>query len=121
VGTEEGLVHLATTAYSSRYLRTFPAHSTPVYNIQWNPFVPEVFVTCAAEFVLKMWHKDSVRPILRFDLGALAGDVAWAPYSSTVFAAVTSEGKVFVYDLSINKYNPVCVQVHLILLDISSN
>ena len=39
------------------------------------------------------------------------GDVAWAPYSSTPFAAVTCEGKVFVYDLSVNKYSPICVQV----------
>ena len=57
------------------------------------------------------------------------GDVAWAPYSSTVFAAVTVDGKVeenlvsciflpvrqnlfqvHIYDLYINKYNPVCVQ-----------
>ena len=110
VGTEEGKVHLATTQYSSQYLMTYPAHSTPVYTIQWNSFVPTVFVTCAAEFVLKVWHKDSPRPILRFDLGSQIGDVAWAPYSSTVFAAVTVDGKVFVYDLSVNKYNPVCVQ-----------
>ena len=40
------------------------------------------------------------------------GDVAWAPYSSTVFAAVTFEGKVYIYDLSVNKYNPICVQVN---------
>ena len=29
-----------------------------------------------------------------FDLNAQVGDVAWAPYSSTVFAAVTVDGKV---------------------------
>ena len=39
------------------------------------------------------------------------GDIAWAPYSSTVFAVVTLDGKVFVFDLSINKYNAICVQV----------
>ena len=47
----------------------------------------------------------------RFDLGSQVGDVAWAPYSSTVFAAVTIDGKVFVYDLAANKYQPVCAQV----------
>ena len=46
----------------------------------------------------------------RFDVGSQVGDVAWAPYSSTVFAAVTIEGKVYIYDLSVNKYNPICVQ-----------
>ena len=39
------------------------------------------------------------RPIKSFDLGNSVGDVTWAPYSSTVFAAVTSEGKLYVYDL----------------------
>ena len=38
------------------------------------------------------------------------GDVAWAPYSSTVFGAVTVDGKVHVYDLSMNKYKAACVQ-----------
>lgn len=41
---------------------------------------------------------------------AQVGDVAWAPYSSTVFAAVTSDGKVHVYDLSVNKHDPLCEQ-----------
>ena len=36
------------------------------------------------------------------------GDAAWAPYSSTVFAAVTADGKVFVFDLNVNKYEPIC-------------
>lgn len=34
----------------------------------------------------------------------------WAPYSSTVFAAVTNDGKVHVYDINVNKYKPMCVQ-----------
>ena len=29
-----------------------------------------------------------------FDLNSAVGDVAWAPYSSTVFAAVTADGNV---------------------------
>lgn len=33
-------------------------------------------------------------PLFIFDLGASVGDVKWAPDSSTVFAAVTTEGKV---------------------------
>lgn len=31
-----------------------------------------------------------------YDLNSAVGDVAWAPYSSTVFAAVTINGKVSV-------------------------
>lgn len=49
-------------------------------------------------------------PMFTFDLNSVVGCVAWAPYSSTVFAAVTAEGKVFIYDLSLNKYEALCVQ-----------
>ena len=41
---------------------------------------------------------------------AQVGQVAWAPYSSTVFSAVTEEGKVILYDLDITKYKPICSQ-----------
>ena len=37
-------------------------------------------------------------------------DASWSPQTSTVFALTTVDGKVHVYDLSINKYNPLCVQ-----------
>jgi dynein intermediate chain 1 len=49
-------------------------------------------------------------PLLSFDLGAVVGDVAWAPYSSTVFAAVTDEGRVAVFDVAQNRQLPLCVQ-----------
>eukprot|EP00983_Pelagomonas_calceolata_P072355 1151680-Pelagomonas_calceolata.AAC.2 len=38
------------------------------------------------------------------------GDIAWAPYSATVFAAVTDDGKVHVYDLYEDKLMPMCAQ-----------
>ena len=38
------------------------------------------------------------------------GDVCWSPYSSTVFAAVTTDGKVYLFDLSQNKREPLCAQ-----------
>lgn len=43
-------------------------------------------------------------------VGNAVGDVAWSPYSSTVFAAVTSDGKVHVFDLAENKHEPLCEQ-----------
>lgn len=47
---------------------------------------------------------------MSFDLGNAVGDVAWSPYSSTVFAAVTADGKVHVFDLNENKHEPLCEQ-----------
>ena len=40
-------------------------------------------------------------PLTSVNIGNAVGGVAWAPYSSTVFAAVTSDGKVSL-DLVVN-------------------
>ena len=45
-----------------------------------------------------------------FDLGNSVGDVVWSPYSATVFGAVTDDGQVHIFDLSQEKYEPVCQQ-----------
>lgn len=49
-------------------------------------------------------------PMFTFDLNSVVGDIAWSPFSATVFAAVTADGKVHMFDLNINKYEPLCVQ-----------
>jgi dynein intermediate chain 1 len=81
-----------------------------VYSLKWNPFHPRVFISCSADWTVKIWDHNSAQPILSFDLGNAVGDVAWAPYSSTVFAAVTSDGKVHIFDLAENKHEPICEQ-----------
>ncbi|CAH8842099.1 unnamed protein product [Trichobilharzia szidati] len=111
VATEEGMVYKCSKAYTSQYLATYEAHHMPVYRVAWNLFHPDIFITCSADWTVKIWHHRKSTPIFTFDLGSPVGDVAWAPYSSTVFAAVTADGRVHVYDLSINKYEPLCNQL----------
>lgn len=94
VGTEEGKIHKCSKAYSGQYLETYLGHHMAVYALKWNPFHPRVFISCSADWTVKIWDHNIAHPILSFDLGNAVGDVAWAPYSSTVFAAVTSDGKV---------------------------
>merc|ERR1740117_1891287 len=91
VGTEEGYIHLCSTAYSGQYLETYKDHYLAVYSVKWNHFHPKTFLSCSADWTIKMWLTDLKRPILSYDLGNPIGDIAWAPYSSTVFAAVSYE------------------------------
>ena len=37
--------------------RSYKAHTTPVNSIQWSTFLPDVFISCASEFVIKIWSK----------------------------------------------------------------
>ena len=75
------MIHLYTTEFSTKVLRTFEAHSTPIYSLQWNSFLPTIFLSCAAEWTIKIWDMDTQGPLYTFDLSSPAGDVAWAPYS----------------------------------------
>ncbi|CCW62477.1 unnamed protein product [Phytomonas sp. EM1] len=109
VGTQEGVVMLCTTT-NVQYLERFEGHNMAVYTVRWNPYHPDVFISCSEDWTIKLWLKSSSKPLLTFDVGDAVGDVAWAPYSATVFAAVTSNGKVIVFDLNQNKTEPLCVQ-----------
>lgn len=100
VGTEEGKIHLCSKAYSGQYLETYEGHYLAVYAVKWNPYHPRVFVSCSADWTIRLWDSEITRPIVTFDLQSPIGDIQWAPYSSTVFAAVTSAGFLYVYDLS---------------------
>lgn len=111
VGTEEGTIYKCNTAYNSVYMRTYEeAHNMPVYKIAFNKYNSNIFASCSGDWRIKIWEDDRPEPLFMFDLGVPIGDVQWAPYSSTVFACVSSDGKVTVFDLNVNKYRPICSQ-----------
>lgn len=110
VGTEVGLIYKCSTLFSSKYLMTYNAHNMSVYRIDFNRFDSNIFVSCSGDWRVKVWEDMRPDPLFIFDLGSAVGDIKWAPYSSTVFAAVTTEGKVHVFDLNVNKYKAICVQ-----------
>nr|CAB3238694.1 dynein intermediate chain 2, ciliary [Phallusia mammillata] len=111
VGTEEGKIHKCSKAYSSQFLDTIDAHHMSVDAVRWNPFHPDIFISCSADWTVKIWdHNYRNQAMFTFDLNSAVGDVSWSPYSSTVFAAVTADGKVHVFDLNVNKYEALCEQ-----------
>src|SRR5690606_35853586 len=102
--TEEGAIQSYSKAYNSQFLRAFEGHHMAVYAVRWNPFHPHVFLTCSADWTVKLWEINTTKPVMTFDLSCSVGDIAWAPYSSTVFGVVTADGKVRVLDLHVNKH-----------------
>lgn len=111
VGTEQGVVHKCSKMYSSEYLASYAGHNMAVYSARWNLLHPDVFLSASADWTVKLW--DSSRDgtaIKAFDMSTSVGDIAWAPYSSTVFAVCMADGKVSVYDLAQHKHEPLCRQ-----------
>lgn len=56
VGTEEGLIFKCSTEFSSRYLMTYQAHYLPVYRIDYNKYNSNIFVSCGADWRIKIWE-----------------------------------------------------------------
>jgi len=112
VGTEEGRVHKGNLETPGSVVATFAlGHSMAVYCIKWNPWHPRVFLTCSADWTVRVWDSShTTGPILCYDMNNAVADGAWAPYSSTVFAVACEDSKVAVWDLSANKKEPLCLQ-----------
>jgi dynein intermediate chain 1 len=55
VGTEEGKVHKCSKAYNNQFLDTYDAHHMAVYAVRWNLFHPKIYMTCSADWTVKIW------------------------------------------------------------------
>ncbi|KAI8774111.1 WD repeat-containing protein 78, partial [Biomphalaria glabrata] len=106
-GTEDGYVHRCSCSHNEQYLESYQGHTGPVYSIQWSPFAPDIFLTCSADWTIKLWHQDKTKHVLSFHSSTKAvNDICWSPWSSTVFACV-NEAAVEVWDLAQSTLDPV--------------
>ncbi|KAG4092486.1 WD40 repeat-like protein [Neocallimastix lanati (nom. inval.)] len=110
VGTEEGNIFKCSTSYNKQYLMTYEGHQMAIYCTKYNKFHPRIFLSASADWTIKLWDHDYDKPIITFDLNSPVSSIEWSPYSSTIFAAVTNEGKIYIYELNEKKYEPVCEQ-----------
>ncbi|KAL1114953.1 hypothetical protein AAG570_007776, partial [Ranatra chinensis] len=111
VGTAEGLIYKCSVVYSATYLFVYKAHVMPIRKVNINSYNPSIFISCSHDETVKVWEDCRSLPLHNFHLESPVEDVQWAGYSSTVFAAVTRDGNVQIYDLSINRHDAVCIQI----------
>ncbi len=103
LGTEEGHIHLCSVKHRGHYIQSYEGHSMGVYTVSWNPFHEKVFVSCSADWTIKIWHYKVYQPLIIFDMQNAVGDVAWSPWCATIFAAVTVQGDMKFFDLNRNR------------------
>ncbi|KAF5397628.1 Dynein intermediate chain 1 axonemal [Paragonimus heterotremus] len=104
VGTTSGSILIYPTADFTHTLCMWSkAHQLAVYCLAWNPVVPEVLVSCSADWTTKFWAPRIQSCLLFIDLFAPTVEVAWAPYSSSTLALLTTDGRVLLYDLCVSK------------------
>jgi dynein intermediate chain 1 len=69
VGTEEGNIHLCSTAFSGDYQETYEGHNLAVYRVMFNLFDPETFVSASADWNIKVWNIKQKKALLCFEMG----------------------------------------------------
>lgn len=109
-GTEDGTVHRCSCSYNEQYLETYSGHTGPVYCIRCSPFWPPAFLSCSADWTVKVWHQKHPTYIHSFhsvDLSHVVHDVAWSPRTSTVFASVAGDGRIEIWDLWLSTLDPI--------------
>lgn len=94
-GTDDGWVHRCSVSYSEQYLDSFQAHLGSVYSVSWSPFRDDLFLSCGSDWTVCLWLIDRTLPILTFNTNQdEISDLKWCPFHSTVFACVTTGGKI---------------------------
>jgi len=107
-GTEDGPIHKCSCSYNEQHLESFFGHSGPVYKLRWSPFSPNIFLSCSADWSIKLWHQESPSAIYTFfSTTDYVADICWSPHNSTVFASVTGDGRIDVWDISVSTLDPL--------------
>ncbi|GFQ92854.1 dynein intermediate chain 2, ciliary [Trichonephila clavata] len=106
VGTEMGLIHRG-SLNDKRCDATYSEHKSQVYRVQWNYLHPRVFLSCAEDYTIQIWDHTERHSMFEFFFEHEVNDVAWAPFSSTLFAAISGNAIVSVFDLAIDKIEAI--------------
>jgi WD40 repeat protein len=68
----------------------FLAHNGPVYSMQFSPFCSKIFLTCGADWCVRIWSEDVVQPLvtLNTSMETMQG-AAWSPVNATIIASIS--------------------------------
>jgi WD40 repeat protein len=81
-----------------------------VQNVKFSHRWPSVFLSCSADWSVRLYHMRSKAPLLSMRATGEdfpINDISWCPDNSTVFACVTVDAKLQVWDLSVSSIDPV--------------
>ena len=111
VGTDDGVIHKCSTAYTEQDIEAYRSHTAPVYQVRTNPFMDEVFLSCAADWSIRLWHakQGAISVLQSIDLSDAVNDVEWSHLNATAFAAVADDGRVELWDLTLRPLDPIIV------------
>jgi len=112
--TEDGTVHRCSKSYNEQYLENYFGHKGPVYKVRANPYCPELFLTCSADWSCRLWNwrDDQSKYIFqKMDLRDEVLDIEWNPWMSTMFASSAKDGRLEIWDVAQNLLDPIACEM----------
>ena len=80
--------------------------SGPVYKLRWSPFAPNIFLSCSADWTIKLWDQESPNAVFTFSSTTdYVADIAWSP--KTRPCSRPSPATAIDVDISINTLDPL--------------
>jgi WD40 repeat protein len=110
VGTEEGHLHKCSVSYNEQYLETYSGHNGPLYKVRFSKHCPHLFLTCSADWSMGLYdirHKEPLAVMRSSGEDFSINDICFCPGNSTVFAAVTADARLQIWDLQVSCLDPV--------------
>lgn len=109
VGCDDGKIYKVLRTRTTQPPTSIEAHSAPIISLTFNSFHDEVFATAGADWSIKIWREEETEPLQSLDYAPFyINCIQFAPHSSTIFAAVNSDGALFIYDIAINRFKEIC-------------
>jgi WD40 repeat protein len=123
VGTEDGKIHRCNFTNTEHPLESLDCHEAPVNRILYHPNVPGRVLSCSEDGFVKVWSNhgdggtDNNEGMLREekvfrpeDLWDSVNDISWSFADPNIFASVTEDGRLLLYDVSETKSDPILTQ-----------
>uniref|UniRef100_A0A336L7K3 Dynein axonemal intermediate chain 4 n=1 Tax=Culicoides sonorensis TaxID=179676 RepID=A0A336L7K3_CULSO len=106
VGTDEGCLHRCSIYFSHQHTGVMQAHQGGIYAIEYSPWSPKIFLTCGADWKLRIWVENIFEPILELSHHQEPFQCAmWSPIHSTILATCT-RNSVQLWDLRRKNMKP---------------
>nr|XP_006820378.1 PREDICTED: WD repeat-containing protein 34-like [Saccoglossus kowalevskii] len=87
---------------------SFQPHHGPVYAVDSSPYHRNLLLSCGTDTTARIYSMLQAKPILTIEPGlGYLFSAKWSPVRPLVFALVTGEGHLLIYDLKTSKINPV--------------
>lgn len=125
VGSDEGCVYRCSTNYLHQHVDSFVAHDGPIYSFEFSPFCQKLFLTCGADWCIRIWAEDITEPLITLSTTmACVMNVCWSPTCSTIIASIVND-QICVWDIHRKTHNPASVTIstgaRLVVADFTAN